>query len=179
MQLEYRLKQTSKTPTQSITEYMQDVKTVVDELAILGKKMDDEEVVDSILNGLDQASYKPILDAIHARDTTIAFNELHEKLINHELSLAQQPSTNGIHQPSSIFLSKIGTPVSLGATENQIQCLHLLLIPFNTSKEAHQMEYFLHHHPRLPASLILANANGVNKGDTPLATVLPLKRYIL
>ncbi|KAJ9567715.1 LOW QUALITY PROTEIN: hypothetical protein OSB04_003681 [Centaurea solstitialis] len=85
---------------------MQQIKTIVDELAILGKKMDDEDVIDIILNGLDQSSYKPLLDAIHARDTLISFNELHEKLINHELSIAQQSATTGIHQPASVFYAQ-------------------------------------------------------------------------
>ena len=39
---------------------MQNVKTVVDELATLGKKLDQEDIVDVILNGLDQTTYKPI-----------------------------------------------------------------------------------------------------------------------
>ena len=50
--------------------------------------MDNEDIVDTILDGLDQSQYKPKLDAIYARDTLISFNKLHEKLINHELSLA-------------------------------------------------------------------------------------------
>ncbi|KAJ9550636.1 hypothetical protein OSB04_014681 [Centaurea solstitialis] len=102
-QLKHRLKQTTKTPTQSITEYMQQIKTITDELASLGKKMDDEDVIDAILTGLDQSTYKPILDAIHARDTLISFNELHEKLINHELSIAQQITVPSLHQPASVF----------------------------------------------------------------------------
>ncbi|KAD4584315.1 hypothetical protein E3N88_21916 [Mikania micrantha] len=102
-QLQHRLKQTSKLPTQTITDYMQTIKTVVDELAILGKNMDEEDVIDTIINGLDQVAYKPLLDAVHARDNPISFNELHEKLINHELTLAQQLATTGIHQPAAVF----------------------------------------------------------------------------
>ncbi|KAK9057099.1 hypothetical protein SSX86_024466 [Deinandra increscens subsp. villosa] len=102
-QLKQRLKHTTKTPTQSITEYMQTIKIIVDELAILGKKMDDEDIIDAILNGLDHNSYKPIMDAVLARDTPISFNELHEKLINHELTLTQQTGMHGIHQPTSVF----------------------------------------------------------------------------
>ncbi|KAJ9542286.1 LOW QUALITY PROTEIN: hypothetical protein OSB04_028792 [Centaurea solstitialis] len=102
-QLKHRLKQTTKTPMQSIIEYMQQIKTITDELASLGKKMDDEDVIDAILTGLDQSSYKPIMDVIHARDTLISFNELHEKLINHELSIAQQTIVPSLHQPASVF----------------------------------------------------------------------------
>lgn len=96
-QLQYRLKQISKTSNQTITDYMQNVKTIVDELAILGKKLDQEDQIDVVINGLDPNTYKPVIDAIHARDSTISFNELHEKLINHELNLAQQTSVTGIH----------------------------------------------------------------------------------
>ncbi|KAL4570881.1 hypothetical protein LXL04_026545 [Taraxacum kok-saghyz] len=100
-QLQYRLKQLTKTSDQTITDYMQNVKTIVDELAILGKKMDAEDITDAVLHGLDQTMYKPTLDAIHARDSPISFNELHEKLINQELSLAQQITPTNIHQPAS------------------------------------------------------------------------------
>lgn len=62
---------------------MQNIKIVVDELAILGKKLDQEYIIDAVMNGLDQSTNKPILDVIHARDSPISFNELHEKLINH------------------------------------------------------------------------------------------------
>lgn len=96
-QLQHRLKQLTKTSDQTITDYMQNIKTVVDELAILGKKLDQEDVIDAVLNGLDQSAYKPILYAIHARDSSISFNELHEKLINHELALAQQVPATEIH----------------------------------------------------------------------------------
>lgn len=67
---------------------MKNIKNVVDELAILGKKLDQEDIIDVVMNGLDQSTYKPILDVIHVRDSPITFNELHEKLINHELAHA-------------------------------------------------------------------------------------------
>ncbi|KAD3067542.1 hypothetical protein E3N88_35422 [Mikania micrantha] len=105
-QLQHRLKQSSKNPTQSVIEYMQSVKTLVDELSILCKQMDTEDITDIILNGLDQSSYKPFISAIHARDNPISFHELHEKLINHELSLAQStPLTPPIHHPTTAFLT--------------------------------------------------------------------------
>ncbi|KAD0332310.1 hypothetical protein E3N88_44440 [Mikania micrantha] len=103
-QLQHRLKQTTKTHDQSITDYMQSIKTLVDELSILGKQLDPEDITDIILNGLDQHAYKPIITAIHARDTPILFHELHEKLINHELSLNQTSSPNPpMHQPTTAF----------------------------------------------------------------------------
>ncbi|KAL4562137.1 hypothetical protein LXL04_034331 [Taraxacum kok-saghyz] len=58
---------------------MQSVKTLVDELQVLGKKMDSEDVTDAVLQGLDSTTYKTIIDAIHARDSPISFTELDEK----------------------------------------------------------------------------------------------------
>lgn len=60
---------------------MQNVKTIVDELAILGKKLDQEDLIVVVINGLDPTTYKPVLDAIYTQDSTISFNEIHEKLI--------------------------------------------------------------------------------------------------
>ncbi|KAD2139056.1 hypothetical protein E3N88_41770 [Mikania micrantha] len=82
---------------------MQQVKVIVDELTILGKNMDQEDITDAVLNGLDQHAYKSIVDVVHARDSPIPFNELHEKLINHELILAQQTPASGIHEPATAF----------------------------------------------------------------------------
>ncbi|KAL4578315.1 hypothetical protein LXL04_014436 [Taraxacum kok-saghyz] len=109
-QLQYRLKQTSKSSDQTITDYMQTIKTLVDELSILGKKMDTEDITDAVLTGLDSTAYKSVIDAIHARDSAISFHELHEKLINHELSLAQSSPTTNLHQPASAFAATKRNP---------------------------------------------------------------------
>ena len=82
---------------------MQNIKTVVDELAILGKKLDQEDITDAAMHRLDQSTYNPILDAIHARDSPIPFNELHENLINHELALAQLAPSANTHKPATVF----------------------------------------------------------------------------
>ncbi|KAL4591677.1 hypothetical protein LXL04_004647 [Taraxacum kok-saghyz] len=110
-QLQHRLKLSIKTQDQSITDYMQSVKIIVDELQILGKKMDIEDITDAVLNGLDSTSYKTIIDAVHARDTPISFHELHEKLINHELTLLQQnPTPTNLHQPATSFAANKRPP---------------------------------------------------------------------
>ncbi|KAI4347792.1 hypothetical protein L6164_008574 [Bauhinia variegata] len=56
------------------------------ELATLNKPLDHEDLIEKIHDGLDD-DYQPIVDAINGRDTPISFDELHEKLINKELSL--------------------------------------------------------------------------------------------
>ncbi|KAL4562651.1 hypothetical protein LXL04_026679 [Taraxacum kok-saghyz] len=109
--LQHRLKHTTKAPDQSITDYMQSLKTIVDELGSLGKQLDQEDITDAILTGLDPTSYKTVIDAIHARDTSISFHELHEKLINHELSLLQaSPVASNLHQPTTAFAANKRLP---------------------------------------------------------------------
>ncbi|KAD6453730.1 hypothetical protein E3N88_08436 [Mikania micrantha] len=68
--------------------------------------LDTEDLTDVILQGLDPSSYKPVIDGIHALDSPISSHELHEKLINHELSIAQQPNpTSVLHQPTSVHVA--------------------------------------------------------------------------
>ena len=71
---------------------MQTIKTRADELAILEKPIDDEDLIDWVLEGLSD-EYKSVIDAINAYDTSISFPELHEKLLNKKASLqTAQPS---------------------------------------------------------------------------------------
>lgn len=48
------------------------MKTHVDELALLGKPVDDEDLIDRILEGLGD-EYKSIIHAINVHDTSISF----------------------------------------------------------------------------------------------------------
>ena len=78
--------------SKSISEYIQAIKTRADELALLGKPVDDEDLIDRVLEGLSD-EYKSVIDLINAHDMSISFVKLHEKLLNKEASLqATQPS---------------------------------------------------------------------------------------
>lgn len=72
---------------------MQAIKTCADELATVGKPLDHEDFIEKILEGLDD-EYQPIIDVVNDRETLISFDELHEKLINKELSLRQKISSS-------------------------------------------------------------------------------------
>ena len=91
-QLKDNLRNISK-GSQSITDYMQSIKARTDELAALGKPLDHEDLIEKILEGLDE-QYQSVIDAVNGRDTTISFDELHEKLINKELSLRNMSSSS-------------------------------------------------------------------------------------
>lgn len=72
--------------TKSIVEYLREVRTIADELATAGAPVTNEELVVKILSGLGP-EYDAISAAIQARDSSITYEELFDKLINHELFL--------------------------------------------------------------------------------------------
>ncbi|KAA8525629.1 hypothetical protein F0562_007489 [Nyssa sinensis] len=88
-QIKNQLKNSTK-GSLGITEFMQTIKTRADDLALLGALMDEEEITDKILDGLGD-DYKELVRTVQARDTSITFEELHEKLLNFEASLQPIP----------------------------------------------------------------------------------------
>ena len=79
--------------TQTITEYMQHVKSIADELAMLDAPENSEDLTVKILNGLGD-EFRDISSAVRARDSPITFEELHEKLINSKAILKQGLTRN-------------------------------------------------------------------------------------
>ncbi|KAI9168760.1 hypothetical protein LWI28_001575 [Acer negundo] len=79
--------------TQTITKYMQHVKSIPDELAMLDVLENFEDLIVKILNGLGD-EFKDISSAARARDFAISFEEFHEKLINFEAVLKQETARN-------------------------------------------------------------------------------------
>lgn len=69
--------------SQSITYFLQTVKAGADELPILGAPIDVDDLMDKILDGLGD-DFKVLVRAVQARDTSISFDALHEKLLNFE-----------------------------------------------------------------------------------------------
>lgn len=70
---------------------MRAIKTKADELALLGKPMYPEDLIEQILAGLPE-EYK--VDAVNGRENLISFSKLTEKLLNREaMLLCEQPTT--------------------------------------------------------------------------------------
>ena len=70
----------------NIIEFLHLVKARADELAILGSPMEEEDLTEKIFNGLGD-DYKELVRVVQARDTSISFDELYEKLLSFEASL--------------------------------------------------------------------------------------------
>nr|CAN80108.1 hypothetical protein VITISV_035396 [Vitis vinifera] len=84
-QVKNLLKNPSK-GTMTVTDFLHSVKARTDELAILGAPMEEEDLTEKILDGLGD-EYKELVRAVQARDTSISFDELHEKPLSFEASL--------------------------------------------------------------------------------------------
>ena len=69
----------------SIVDYMQTVKSISETLALAGSPMSDVKLIHAALKRLD-LEFKFLSDAIRARDSFISFEELHNKLADHELT---------------------------------------------------------------------------------------------
>ncbi|RVW78965.1 Retrovirus-related Pol polyprotein from transposon RE2 [Vitis vinifera] len=81
----------------TVTDFLHSVRARTDELAILGAPMEEEDLTEKILDGLGD-EYKELVRAVQARDTSISFDELHEKLLSFEASLlANTKSEAGVH----------------------------------------------------------------------------------
>lgn len=140
---------------------MQSIKQCTDHLAFMGKPMNNEDFIKKILSGLDYEQYKSVIDAMNARDSSITFEELHEKLITKEITL---------------FSSLIPRPfLLLSMLLIIVSRLQPVLDPPSTHGSLPT------HLPPLLAHLVLTstNANGVGNKVIPLVNAQPLRPNFL
>jgi hypothetical protein len=74
---------TMKKGNDSIIEYISKARTLADEMAITGKKIDDEELISYILAGLDY-EYNSFISALVARPDAISIGEVYSQLLSYE-----------------------------------------------------------------------------------------------
>ncbi|KAJ0010071.1 hypothetical protein Pint_33341 [Pistacia integerrima] len=67
-----------------VSEYMMKIKSVIDNLALIGHPMSDEEIIGHTLNGL-QDEFKELTAAVRVRDSPVSFEDLYDKLLDEEL----------------------------------------------------------------------------------------------
>ncbi|KAJ0094498.1 hypothetical protein Patl1_15515 [Pistacia atlantica] len=80
--------------TQPVIDYLQEIKSVADKLAVIDAPLSDDDLTIFTLNGLGNG-FKEISAAIRARDNSISFEELHYKLVEHEVSLKREENHSG------------------------------------------------------------------------------------
>ncbi|KAA8533079.1 hypothetical protein F0562_033388 [Nyssa sinensis] len=64
--------------------YMSRVKSLVDDLALIGHPLNNAQIVTYILNGLGD-EFKELVAAVRVHDTPISFEDLYDKLLDEEL----------------------------------------------------------------------------------------------
>nr|XP_009788461.1 PREDICTED: uncharacterized protein LOC104236268 [Nicotiana sylvestris]XP_016489983.1 PREDICTED: uncharacterized protein LOC107809809 [Nicotiana tabacum] len=73
----------------SVVEYLREIRSLADELAVAGSPVAHEELVIKILNGLGP-EYSQFSASIRTRDTLISYEELFEKLLDYEIFLLHE-----------------------------------------------------------------------------------------
>ena len=63
---------------------MTKIKGVIDDLALIGHPMSDEEIISHTLNGL-QDEFKELTAAVRVHDSTTSFEDLYDKLLDEEM----------------------------------------------------------------------------------------------
>jgi hypothetical protein len=66
-----------------VTEFLQGIKVIADELAIIDHPVLDDDLTLYILNGLG-IEFREIAAPIRARKTSLKFEEIHDLLVSHE-----------------------------------------------------------------------------------------------
>ncbi|XP_060200659.1 uncharacterized protein LOC132628926 [Lycium barbarum] len=91
--------------SRSITEYLQTIRSFSDELATVGAPVSNPELIVKILSGLGP-EFREISAAIRARDTNVTYEELFEKLLDHELFLCHEDA------------KKLSNPITVAVATN-------------------------------------------------------------
>ena len=77
----------------SASSYYTKMKGLADEMAAAGKKLDDDDIIEYILNGLD-AEYNPFVSSMTIKDN-VSLSDLYAQLLSYEARLLQQNQDGG------------------------------------------------------------------------------------
>jgi len=74
---------TASKGTSTVAEYFTKIKSLADEMASVGRKLEDEEIVSYVLTGLGE-DFDSVVAAVTARVESISVHELYAQLMSHE-----------------------------------------------------------------------------------------------
>ncbi|KAF5451379.1 hypothetical protein F2P56_026492 [Juglans regia] len=99
----------------TVTEFLQAIKLIADELAIIDHLVSDDDLTLYILNGLGP-EYREIATPIRARENSLRFEELHDLLVGHEsyLHRLDQQATQNLVATTNFSQRKGGSSGSNG-----------------------------------------------------------------
>ncbi|GKV51641.1 hypothetical protein SLEP1_g58277 [Rubroshorea leprosula] len=73
----------------SVSEYLRALKSVADELGTIDRPLTDDDLTVYILNGLGP-EFREIAASLRTRDSSLSFDDLHDRLVAHEESLRRE-----------------------------------------------------------------------------------------
>jgi hypothetical protein len=91
----------------TVAEYVSKMKSLANDMASAGKKLDDEEITSYILAGLD-FEYNSVVSSIAARVDPISLGKLYSQLLAHETRLDLRSQGTGGQSPSSVNTASRG-----------------------------------------------------------------------
>lgn len=100
--------QRSRKGSQTITEFLFQVKRIADELAVLDAAISDDDNTLYFLNGLG-SDYRDIAASIQTRERSFTFEELHSHLIAHEEFLQKEDAPADVTVPTANFHQRNGS----------------------------------------------------------------------
>ncbi|CAI8616456.1 unnamed protein product [Vicia faba] len=100
--------QRSRKGSQTVTEFLFQVKRIVDELAVLDATISDDDITLYVLNGLG-SYYRDIAASIRTRERSFTFEELHNHLIAHEEFLQKEDAPADVTVPTTNFHQRNGS----------------------------------------------------------------------
>ena len=68
----------------TVSDYMTKIKSLIDDLALIGHPMSDEEIISHTLHGLKD-EFRELTVAVRVQDSTITFEDLYDKLLDEEM----------------------------------------------------------------------------------------------
>jgi hypothetical protein len=98
---------TTQKGSMTVAKYVTKMKSLADDMASGGKKLDNEEIASYILTGLDY-EYNSVVSSIAARVDPISFGELYSRLLAHETRLDLQSQGTGGQSQSLVNIASRG-----------------------------------------------------------------------
>ncbi|KAA8539520.1 hypothetical protein F0562_026212 [Nyssa sinensis] len=89
----------------SISDFVDKINQIADNLALAGKPVDDDELVNIILNNVGPA-YEITVSSAQARDTPICYDDLVALLLNAEMRLKAQQTPSLEASPTALYAPK-------------------------------------------------------------------------
>lgn len=78
-----------------IANYVQNLKVIIDDLALISFLQSDKKIIIHTLDGLGD-KYKELIAIIQIHDSLMSFKKLYDKLIDHEIYLKREEKKTGL-----------------------------------------------------------------------------------